>query len=88
MASNTCLEDDLKRLTKIVKKCLKPRHKIYVKDHTVLIHREDAMRDGWGLVKLSMIITSTDWKPTWYLELYDTPDEYTWKVILWNPKKG
>lgn len=87
MASNTPVEEDLKRLTEAIQKCLKPHHRIYVRDHTILVHREDAKRDGWGLVKLGIIISGTDWKPTWYLELYDTPDEYNWKVILWNPKK-
>lgn len=88
MGSNTTVEENLKDIRKAVLSCIEPKHKIYVKDHTILIQREDALKgDGWALVKLSMMISGTRWKPNWYLELYDTPDEYKWKVILWDPKK-
>jgi len=87
MGSDFAIEESLKHIRKAVLSCIKPKHKIYVKDHTILIHREDALKDGWALVKLSMMISGTDWKPNWYLELYNTPDEYKWKVILWDPRK-
>jgi len=86
LASNTAVETNLEAIKKAVIAYLKPQHKVYVKDHTILIHREDALRDGWALVKLSMMISGSDWKPNWYLVLYDTPDEFNWKVILWTPK--
>jgi len=85
MANNSAVETNLEAVKKAVVEYLKPTHRVYVKDHSILIHREDVMRDGWALVKLSMLISGTDWKPTWYLRIYDEDDEFNWKVILWEP---
>lgn len=75
------MESDLELIKKLVRECLKPHYPVYVNGHTLLLHRRD-LGDGWGLVKLSMLITSTDWKPNWKIEVYNKPNEYRWKVIL------
>lgn len=70
----------------MVLKCMKPKYKIFVKDQTILIHKEDVSNNGWGLVKLSMMMSYNEY-PNWYVETYTDPKEFNWKVILWNPKK-
>lgn len=87
MADNTTVEANLERVKKAILDCIKPEHKVYLKDHTILINRKDALKDGWALVKLSMIISGTNWKPNWHLDLYDSENEYKWRIILWQPKE-
>jgi len=73
------------RLRTIVLSCLKPKHKVYVHSRKILIHKED-IGDGWGLVKLSMIMSNEETKD-WEIETYEKPNEFKWKVILWGTKK-
>jgi len=88
VTSNITTEEDLAKIKRIILDSIKPQHKVFVKEHTILLHREDALRDGWALAVLCMKISGTDWVPNWYLDLYDTPDEFNWRVILWDSTKS
>lgn len=86
MAKNPCIEDiDTEIVKKTLKRTLHPKHKLFVKDDMILIHREDAFQEkGWLLVKLCM-------SPFLHLDrfnltIYDNNEEYKWRVILWERK--
>jgi len=64
---------------------LKPKHKYYIKDRVILLHREDFDPDK--LVKFYFALPQGIIKD-WFIDIYDSEAEFLWKVILWRRKKN
>jgi len=67
-----------------LKTILKPKHKYYIKDKVILLHRKDFNPDN--LVKFYFTLPQGIIED-WIIDLYDSEAEFLWKVILWNRKR-
>ena len=75
---------DSELIERTLKVILRPRHKYYIKDKVILLHRKDLDPDN--LVKFYLSLPEGVIKD-WIIDSYDTEAEFLWKVILWSHGK-
>jgi len=82
LSMNFIIDSELVKRT--LEGILKPKHKYYIKDKIILLHRKDLNPDN--LVKFYFSLPQGIIK-NWIIDIYDTEAEFLWKVILWDRKK-
>jgi len=79
MSTFDSLEEE--RLRRLVKKILRPKHKVYVRGRMILIHRKDFTEMKWSLVKLSLCF-GKELTEEVKVSIYDTSNEFVWRALL------